>query len=130
MKKDCVYLVLLCVLWSCASSKNKIESDKKEQTNSKQVSLTAPIIEKPFYNKVGEKMDFNEYYLQQSVQDYFIKFCESKVTKDELENTLSTIDGPIKSLKVKVEFREGAWDTCDGEHSQSRTGRYVVLLEI
>jgi hypothetical protein len=92
-------------------SKNVVEI-KQEKKNDSIQTISVPIVEKPFYNKVGKKTDFTEFYIQQSVQDYFIEFCESKVTREELETALSKIESPIKTLTVKVELREGLWDNC------------------
>jgi hypothetical protein len=101
-----------------------------EQNHSSVKVISAPIVEKPFYNKVGEKTEITEFYIQQSIQDYFIKFCESKVTKKQLESALYKIESPIKTLTVKIEIREGEWDRCEDYPVQSRIGKYVVLLDI
>lgn len=64
-------------------------------------------------------------------QDYFIKFCESKVTAKELEDQLAKVEGFIKMLQLEVEFRKGHWDICDGNMmQQSRVGEYVVIHKI
>lgn len=111
---------------SCTSSKTV----GGEQNHSSVKVISAPIVEKPFYNKVGEKTEITEFYIQQSIQDYFIKFCESKVTKKQLESALYKIESPIKTLTVKIEIREGEWDRCEDYPVQSRIGKYVVLLDI
>ena len=88
-------------------------------------------MKKNFVRKNGEPMDFKEFYLQQSVQDYFIKFCESNVTWKELEEELSKIDSDIKALTLEVEFREGYWDICnDDRMQQSRVGKYLIIHRI
>lgn len=129
MKKQIFIITILCVLSSCASPKKASEKTPEKQTDTEQI-ITAPIIEKQVYNKAGKKMDFTDYFLRQSVQDYFIKFCESKVTRKELEGALAEINSPIKTLTLKVEFREGEWDSCDDFPVQSRIGRYVILLGV
>lgn len=128
--KQFTLLFLLVGLMSYCSSPKEIVDKKSENQNDSVRVITAPIVEKAFYNKAGKKMDFTEFYIQQSVQDYFIKFCESNVTRAELETALSKIDSPIKTLTVKVEFKEGLWDSCGDYEVQSRIGRYVVLLGI
>lgn len=50
--------------------------------------ISVPIIEKPMVIK-GEVQEMTDLYIERSVQDYFIKFCESKVTRKEVENALS-----------------------------------------
>ncbi|MEO9532054.1 MAG: hypothetical protein ABJG68_06990 [Crocinitomicaceae bacterium] len=81
------------------------------------------IIEKKFINKVGEALDFGELYLRSGKHDYFIKLADSSVKKDELMAILGL------KKRFKVAFKEGLWDT-DSPNVQSRTGEYVVILEI
>ena len=57
-------------------------------------------------------------YIERSVQDYFIKFCESKVSREELETHLSTKNTEIKVATLEVEFLDGSWDICDGNFEQ------------
>lgn len=76
-----------------------------------------------FSNKIGEESDIKELYLRCSVQDYFIKFCESAVTREELEPYIN------KGIKIKMNVVDGNWDICpdDFQDMQSRTGRYAVI---
>ena len=69
-------------------------------------------------------------YQQRSIQDYYIKFCRSKITKKDLENKLSNIEGEIKIVELEVKFRNGTWDICDTILSQSRIGPYVIIHRI
>lgn len=92
--------------------------------------ISAPVVQKFFYKKNGEKTDRKEYYLQLSVQDYFIKFCESEVTADAFRDYVDQIESPLKTVKLEVEFREGEWDRCGAEPAQSRVGAYVVIWRI
>ena len=93
--------------------------------------VTAPVIYKNFTKKNAEKTDIMEMYIQGSSQDYFIKFCESKISRKELEEYLSTIVGVIKTATMELEFKEGNWDICDeNELMQSRIGRYVTIHRI
>lgn len=129
-----VFIIALSILFSCSTSKEKPSqqnnvSDKKTAENS--YLITAPIVKKQFVNKAGRTTDHTEYYIQQSIQDYFIKFCESNVSEDELKERLNRIQGDIKTVRLSVEIREGAWDLCDdGLEAQSRIGQYMVILEI
>jgi len=81
------------------------------------------LIEVSFTNKMGVDSDVKELYLRCSVQDYFIKFCESKVTREELEPLVNT------GIKVKMKIMDGNWDICpdDFQNMQSRVGRYAVI---
>ena len=125
--KNAIYIALLIsTLLGCSSTKVKYS----ENQSGSQKTITAPIVEKHFYNKIGEKMDQTEYYIQQSVQDYFIKFCESKVTREQLEAAITKIGSPIKALTLKIEIREGEWDRCENHPAQSRVGAYAIILEI
>ncbi|OFZ43067.1 MAG: hypothetical protein A3D92_06175 [Bacteroidetes bacterium RIFCSPHIGHO2_02_FULL_44_7] len=81
------------------------------------------LIEVNFSNKIGIESDIKELYLRCSVQDYFIKLCESQVTRTELEPFIN------KGIKVKMKILDGNWDSCPGDFQemQSRTGRYAVI---
>lgn len=104
--------------------------DKEVKKNVFEIS--APIVKKPFINKGGKDMGFEEYYVQRSIQDYFIKFCESSVTKEELDRALEESKELVKALTIHAEIREGNWDICpdDPEHMQSRIGEYMVIHKI
>ena len=123
-------LFMLAFLVSCSPKEEAAKASKNKTMDGEVIS--APIVSKPFVNKVGKASDFEEYYIQRSVQDYFIKFCESNVTKEELEKKLDEQGSSlIKSLTMEVEFREGEWDQCDEDYQvQSRIGKYVVILKI
>jgi hypothetical protein len=129
-----VFIIALSILFSCSTSKEKTSqqnnvSDKNPAENS--YLITAPIVKKQFVNKAGRTTDHIEYYIQQSIQDYFIKFCESNISIKELNEKLENIEGDIKALQLEVEMREGDWDICDGNHEiQSRVGEYMVILKI
>lgn len=129
MKVAFLFVLTIILISGCSVQKKVVETSKEANTSSGKV-ISAPIVEKPFYNKIGERMDYTEFYVQQSQQDFFIKFCESNVTSKQLEAALNQIESPIKTLTMKVEFREGNWDSCGEYEVQSRVGRYVVLLGI
>lgn len=129
MKAAFLFVLTILVISECSTQKVEVEASIGANNGSEKV-ISAPIIEKPFYNKVGQRMDHTEFYVQQSQQDFFIKFCESNVTRKQLEAALNQIDSPIKTLTMKVEFREGNWDSCGDYELQSRVGRYVVLQGI
>ena len=93
--------------------------------------IKAPIVKKNFVNTAGKPTDHVEYYIRQSIQDYYIKFCESNISIKELNEKLENIEGDIKALQLEVEMREGDWDICDGNHEiQSRIGEYMIILKI
>lgn len=138
MKKIFILILGVIILLNACERKalnsNTSMATKKtpdEKSSDSTYIISVPVVAKPFYKKNNVKTDFNEYYLQRSNQDYFIKFCEGKVSRDELETALSQVEGDIKVLKMEVEFKKGLWDVCDGNmDQQSRVGDYVILLRV
>lgn len=88
--------------------------------------VNCQLIEKEFSNQAGHKTQQMEWYLRCSIQDYFIKLCESAIEERDLEPYLN------KGISVKMEIREGEWDSCSKEDllSQSRIGTYVIIKRI
>lgn len=126
-----VLLLLVGVSLSCSTGKETELSAYDAPNPVAHTIITAPIVKKNFVNKAGRTTDHIEYYIRRSIQDYYIKFCESNVSIKELNEKLENIDGEIKALKLEVEFRNGEWDICDGNHEvQSRIGEYAVILKI
>lgn len=125
MKSISTYILMLFfVITSCKNNTKKIALREKsidsEVTN-------CQLIEKTFFNKIGvENIEMKELYLRCSIQDYYIKLCETKVHKSDLLKYLN------KGISVKMEIREGNWDTCPNDYpnAQSRIGNYVVISEI
>lgn len=125
---------ILSITFSCNTQKNKseeleVEGQSKHQPVNKvpqdpdKFIITGHLIEKDFIIKNGVSAGYTELYLQASIQDYFIKFCESKVTKKELDPFLN------KVVSVEVEIKNGNWDICpeDSQEMQSRVGPYVTI---
>lgn len=133
--------ILLCVIFlfvACATKNNKhvtkmethnkTPDEKGETENS--VILSAPIVEKQRVIK-NEAQAETDFFLERSVQDYFIKFCESAVSREMLENYLKKQRSTLKILHAEIEYREGEWDNCQsGEKVASRTGAYIVIHRI
>jgi hypothetical protein len=83
------------------------------------------VVEKTFGNKGGKPSDFKELYLRCSIQDYYIKFCESKVSLKKMQKYID------KGLTVTYEIKEGEWDICEGDpEMQSRIGIYAIVIKI
>lgn len=125
--------IIIFSFLSCSSQKDmdKSKNKMKNITTEKGTSIvTAPIVTKKFIKKNGEPSDFAEYYLQRSVDDFFIKFCESQITLAQLKEALDKIESPIKTLTLEVEFKTGSWDICDDIEAQSRIGDYVIIHRI
>jgi hypothetical protein len=93
--------------------------------------ISVPVVIKNFVKKNGEMTTHKEFYIRRSIQDYYIKFCESKISRDDLENHLATMDNEIKIVTLEVEFLDGYWDICDDDfEQQSRMGAYVIIHRI
>jgi hypothetical protein len=126
------YLIYLFILFFSSAmtqehSGNKIPDEKTERGTS---IISAELVQLQFEAKNGKITDYTEWYVRRSVQDYFIKFCESGITRKELEKTLERQNSAIKSLTMEVEFKEGMWDKCSDELVQSRTGPYIIIHKI
>ena len=137
MKKKHRFSVLICIIClftsSCANQKQTTITTNKTKdisTTMGKYILSAPVIVKDFVKKNGEVTRQKEIYIQRSSQDYYIKFCESKVSREDLDNHLSTME-EIKVATLEVEFIDGSWDICDGNlEQQSRIGEYVIIHRI
>lgn len=125
MRKHGIYLIFILTISACGVQIKKVE---KLKPNIQIVKV--PVVEKPFLKKNGESTDRKEFYLQMSIQDYYIKFCESKVKEADLKERLDRQTGLIKTLKLEVEFKTGEWDRCGEEAVQSRVGDYVIILRM
>jgi len=87
--------------------------------------ITGQVIVKTAKNKRGDPMG-EDLYLRCSIQDYFIKFCESEVSRE----TVAALES--KHITVKMDIRNGEWDSCghDEEAVQSRVGTYIAIQKI
>ncbi len=125
--KHVILLGLLIVISACGVSENStMEKHNKEPLSDSKNILGGILVEHPFTSKNGETSEIMELYLRCSVQDYFIKFCESAVTHDQLKPFLN------KSVTLEIEMKDGEWDNCLTEdlHVQSRTGKYLAVKSI
>jgi hypothetical protein len=121
-------LLICCAIKPVSPMEKNKTPDLKSGEN--KVIITAPVTEKKFVKKNGQVTDIGEFYIQRSIQDYYIKFCESKVTKEELLEALNS-KRQTGGFKMEVEFRKGLWDVCDGNaDQQSRVGDYVLIHQI
>ena len=120
-------MILSCIGQNKTAMKNKTED---RSTSNGRYIISAPIVYKNFVKKNGKATEQKEIYLQRSIQDYYIKFCESKISREQLENHLSSIASEIKTAKLEVEFREGYLESCEEKDLQSRQGQYVIIHRI
>lgn len=131
----CIATCIICLfIWSCSSQKKVIMSKNKTKDISSSEGkyiISAPIVIKNFVKKNGELTKHEEFYIRRSIQDYYIKFCESKISREDIENHLATMDKEIKVATLEVEFLDGYWDICDDDfEQQSRMGAYVIIHRI
>jgi len=131
---------IVILLFSCGINRKTEKNDMKnkqiiESERNKQASvdgitiLYAEIVVHKFQNKKGEFTDISEYYLRCSVQDYFIKFCECEVSKEEILKYYNESKF-INPITVEAEIRNGSWDICESIEAQSRVGEYVIIKSI
>ena len=129
-----ILFVSFSILIACGTNetvvRNKTPDKKNEEKGTYMISV--PIVEKPIFIK-GEVQERTDLYIERSIQDYFIKFCESKVTRKEVEKALSTQTSFIKTLEIEIDYKEGEWDNCQENKEEkvvSRTGQYVIIHKI
>lgn len=109
--------------------KNNKRKDAISENN--RFIISTPVVTKKFVKKNGEVTQKKEFYIRRSIQDYFIKFCESQISYQDLENHLKKVNGLIKVVALEIEFRNGDWDNCDSNlELQSRIGEYVIVHKI
>ncbi|HDQ15815.1 MAG TPA: hypothetical protein ENN45_02015 [Bacteroidetes bacterium] len=125
---------LLLSFFAC-NNKNITKKDNTEtieETTSETMIVSAPLVKKAFVNKGGKTNDFQEWYVRLSTADYFIKFCESKLSRAELEKEIEPqAEEMIISLSMEIEISEGEWDICnETEMIQSRVGEYAIIHRI
>lgn len=108
---------------ACETAKESTNSMQKKAQDPDKFMLSGHIVQKDFIKKNGQSAGYTELYFSASVQDYFIKFCESKITKKDLEPFIDQV------VTVHVEIQDGNWDICpdDPAEMQSRTGAYIII---
>lgn len=126
--KNLIYILIITLISSCNNSEDIVSNQSKglSMADAKPNIYNCQLIEKEFVNKGGKMPGFKELYLRCSVQDYFIKFCESNVTKKDLEPYIN------KGISVEVEVKDGMWDHCSENLAevQSRMGPYIIIKKI
>ena len=92
------------------------------------VIVSALLVFKPSPAGSGNQPGSGDWYIQRSIRDYFIKFCESAVSRAELESYVAQKESDFITATLDVEFREGHWDDCDGTALvQGKAGPYAVV---
>jgi len=125
-----IYLLACSCLTHEKTNTVKDTAKDKSPGNGK-IIISTPVVVKKSGPKDGDVTDHYDIYIQRSMRDYFIKFCESKLSREDLENHLAGIDSKIKVLTLEVEFLKGYWDVCDDNFDvPSRKGEYVIIHRV
>jgi len=98
----------------------------KTVSNSDKFILSGQIVEHAYIKKNGKATNKQELYFRASIQDYYIKFCESGVSETDIKPYLN------KTITVDAEIINGEWDNCSDsvQNVQSRTGNYMVIKAV
>lgn len=109
-------------------SKVTMKQPKQKDTTTEKgtVIISAPI---QVSNASGTS-DEKEFYIQRSIQNYFIKFSESAITKEELSIYLAKKGGIIPTVTLEIEYRDGFLDDDEKQKSNPRKGQYVIVHKI
>ena len=120
-----IYTAFLCN--SCSTMQNSNLANEALVINQRSI-VYSYLIKKPFIKKNGKPTENKEFYLLYMNKSYFIKFCESQVSRESAEMLYSTNN---KGLTFEVELANGEWDICDNNlEQQSRVGEYILLHNI
>lgn len=123
-----ILFLSLIFLNSCAIKKNSLNKTAKITENGQ--IWRGQIVSKTFVSKGGKVTESRDLYFRLSVKDYFIKFCESDVTFEQIEPFINN-EFEIKRVSLEIEFKEGEWDNCkEPGYVQSRTGPYIVIKKV
>ena len=123
-----ILLLSLLFLYSCAVKNYTLNKTPKITENGQ--IWRGQIVSKTFVSKGGKVTESRDLYFRLSVKDYFIKFCESDVTFEQIEPFINN-EFEIKSVTLEIEIKDGEWDNCNVPgYVQSRTGPYIVINKI
>ena len=112
--------------WTLLGCATKIDKQKPMNKSNATPGTSCLLVEKISFSKKKTPLNSGELYLRCSIQDYFIKFCESNVTKEDLVPFIN------QGITVEMEVRNGEWDRCpnDPEYIQSRIGTYAIIHKV
>ena len=108
-----------------------MKKQKDESTQNNRVIISAPIVKKKKVDLLGITHEVDEFYVRRSIQDYFIKFCESDVNRAKFNQRFEANSSLINTMKLEVTFKTGYWDNCiEKVDDKSRQGEYVIIHQI
>ncbi|MBL4667816.1 MAG: hypothetical protein JKY30_00950 [Flavobacteriales bacterium] len=124
--KHFTLILFTLIFFACNNTKKTTPKTTSHTKTINTKTTTCQLIEKEFTHKGGDLTEHKEFYLRCSIQDYFIKICESSITKEQLKPYIN------KGIEVKMEIKTGLLDHCEAipEYAQSRTGTYVIITKI
>ncbi len=132
-----LYTLTFITLISCNMQKKseltnneKMEVPATNKTSKGIDIISGEIVEKALTNSLDIDKNQKEFYIRCSVQDYFIKFCESDISKEQLLKYFDP-NKLINPITVKGKIVHGLLDTCPNKaYTKSRIGYYVVIYSI
>lgn len=101
-------LLSLCVIPQIVLSQPRTKT-AYTKTAAGNIIMSGPIV------GIGDKD--SPFSMRQSIQDYYIKFCESKVSQEQFKRYYSELDSLMKIAKLEVEFRHGNLDNCEANET-------------
>jgi hypothetical protein len=120
-------LAVFFLLLAACHPKPSSQDIAMNSTDSLTLRMQGSLFQTPFMNKVGRTDDAQqEPYLLFQGEEYFIKFCEGKVTREEVRKLMG------KPIEWQGSLHNGSWDICPGDpdYMQSRMGKYVAIESI
>ena len=127
-----LYLWILLGLVSCGipNSSNMTQNKQADLSSGQEkYIITAEVVQKNIAQDDRQDSDKTAFYVRRSIQDYYIKFCESDINRAELEQRLETLSGLIKTVKLQVSYREGTLDECENRQGVDE-GQYIVVHQL
>lgn len=128
MKKTLVYLLSIIVLISCNSQKSVSNEGTEMKLKKNQFIGKFVELNKTKSRNVSAKLDI---YFQIEEKDYFVKFSEGYVSKENIMNYLN------KNILIKGEIKTGEFEESSPgsistlENSKpGRKGEYIVINKI
>lgn len=122
------FALLMLLNTSCGVENKSMNKSKSVLTSDNWEVVSVPVVEKHSETKNGKVTTHTDYYLQRSMGDYFIKFCESEITREEFEEEYAkSKDDLVRAMTLEIQIKKGQLDDCLDSQAQSRIGEYVVV---
>ena len=121
----CWLLFVALLSSSCSTPQENLTYHKEPLVINQRSIIYGSLIKKPLIRKNGTPAKRKELYLNYNNKSYFIKFCESQIARQTIENLYTS---NTKEFTFEVELAEGEWDVCEENYEQqSRIGEYILL---